>query len=49
MAFIVEQAGKASDGFGSIMEYSTRITSACSFGSYNMVEAEEFMHNARVK
>ncbi len=53
MAFIVEQAGgKASDGFGSIMEIvptelHERVPFFC--GSYNMVEkAEEFMHKAKL-
>lgn len=51
MAFIAEQAGgKASDGFGRIMEIQPtelhqRVPFFC--GSYNMVEkAEEFMHKA---
>ena len=53
MAFIVEQAGgKASDGFGSIMEIEPtelhqRVPFFC--GSYNMVEkAEEFMMKAKL-
>ena len=53
MAFIVEQAGgKASDGFGSIMEITPtelhqRVPFFC--GSYNMVEkAEEFMLKAKL-
>jgi fructose-1,6-bisphosphatase I len=53
MAFIVEQAGgKASDGFGRIMEIEPkelheRVPFFC--GSYNMVEkAEEFMHKAKL-
>ncbi len=53
MAFIVEQAGgKASDGFGRIMEIEPkelheRVSFFC--GSYNMVEkAEEFMHKAKL-
>jgi fructose-1,6-bisphosphatase I len=46
MAFIMEQAGgKASDGFGSIMELTElhqRVPFFC--GSYNMVEkTEEFI------
>ena len=52
MAFIVEQAGgKASDGFGRIMEIQPtelheRVPFFC--GSYNMVEkAEEFMQTAK--
>ncbi len=53
MAFIVEQAGgKASDGFGRIMEIEPkelheRVPFFC--GSYNMVEkAEEFMYKAKL-
>ncbi|MFT5253747.1 MAG: fructose-1,6-bisphosphatase I [Flavobacteriales bacterium] len=53
MAFIVEQAGgKASDGFGRIMEIKPtelheRVPFFC--GSFNMVEkAEEFMHDAKL-
>jgi fructose-1,6-bisphosphatase I len=53
MAFIVEQAGgKASDGFGRIMEIQPtelheRVPFFC--GSYNMVEkAEEFMYKAKL-
>ncbi|SHF94957.1 D-fructose 1,6-bisphosphatase [Flavobacterium segetis] len=53
MAFIVEQAGgKASDGFGSIMEITPtelhqRVPFFC--GSYNMVEkAEDFMMKAKL-
>jgi fructose-1,6-bisphosphatase len=50
--FIVEQAGgKASDGFGRIMEIQPtelheRVPFFC--GSYNMVEKEEFMYKAKL-
>ena len=53
MAFLAEQAGgKASDGFGRIMEIQPtelhqRVPFFC--GSYNMVEkAEDFMHKAKL-
>jgi fructose-1,6-bisphosphatase I len=53
MAFIVEQAGgKASDGFGRIMEITpTELHERAPFfcGSYNMVEKiEEFMYKAKL-
>jgi fructose-1,6-bisphosphatase I len=53
MAFIVEQAGgKASDGFGRIMEIKPKeLHERAPFfcGSYNMVEKiEEFMHKAKL-
>jgi fructose-1,6-bisphosphatase I len=53
MAFIVEQAGgKASDGFGRIMEIQpTELHERAPFfcGSYNMVlKAEDFMYKAKL-
>jgi fructose-1,6-bisphosphatase I len=50
MAFVEQAGGKASDGFGRIMEIQPtelheRVPFFC--GSYNMVEkAEEFMYKA---